>query len=108
MEIMEFTSKRKRMSVVVESKGKIKVLIKGADSVVFKRLKASERQTKLFTQTHKASDRYSARRGARPGGRRLPVILESQRQSLRVLFSCHHRTELLRATNQEPPRSRTA
>ena len=51
LEIMEFTSKRKRMSVVVESKGKIKVLIKGADSVVFKRLKASERQTKLFTQT---------------------------------------------------------
>ena len=47
---MEFTSKRKRMSIVVESKGVIKLLVKGADSVIFKRLKF-ERQTKLFNQT---------------------------------------------------------
>ena len=53
LEVMEFTSKRKRMSVVVESQGKIKLLTKGADSVVFKCLKASEKKTKLFGQTKK-------------------------------------------------------
>ena len=50
------------MSVVVESKGIIKLFIKGADGVIFKRLKSSERRTKLFTQTKQDLDRFCKRR----------------------------------------------
>jgi phospholipid-transporting ATPase len=51
LEVMEFTSKRKRMSVIVESEGKIKLLTKGADSVIFKRLLPSETRKELFAST---------------------------------------------------------
>ena len=51
LNILEFTSTRKRMSVLVEDEqGRIQLLTKGADSVVFKSLSASNyvQETKLF------------------------------------------------------------
>ena len=45
---MEFSSDRKRMSILVKDKqdGKIKLYMKGADSIVFDRLAPEDRQNK--------------------------------------------------------------
>ena len=49
---LEFTSKRKRMSVIVRDlqTGKIRLICKGADSVVKERLDLSDRQANEYMQ----------------------------------------------------------
>ena len=52
LHVLEFTSARKRMSVVVRMPdGSIKLLIKGADSVIYERLSDSS-QYKEETKEH--------------------------------------------------------
>lgn len=56
LNILEFTSSRKRMSVVVRKKdeqdGRLFLLTKGADNVIFERLKAGGENLKHVTEKH--------------------------------------------------------
>lgn len=58
LNVLEFTSDRKRMSVIVRtSNGKIKLYIKGADSTIYSRLYRNHSDDKsdqfsVITQTH--------------------------------------------------------
>ncbi|OJA16022.1 hypothetical protein AZE42_04283 [Rhizopogon vesiculosus] len=56
LNILEFTSSRKRMSVIVrkldEEDGRLFLLTKGADSVIFERLKAGGEELKRVTEAH--------------------------------------------------------
>jgi phospholipid-translocating ATPase len=56
LNILEFTSARKRMSVIVkkldEQDGRLFLLTKGADNVIFERLKAGGDDWKRATETH--------------------------------------------------------
>ena len=48
----EFTSTRKRMSVIVrEESGKINLLCKGADSVILERLSKESLESKVYRET---------------------------------------------------------
>ena len=52
LDVLEFTSKRKRMSVIVkDSKGNIRVITKGADSKIFDNLRKSEKGGKMHLRT---------------------------------------------------------
>ena len=52
LNVIEFTSARKRMSVIVRSpSGQIKVLIKGADNVIYERM-APNQEFKGVTLEH--------------------------------------------------------
>lgn len=42
--MFEFDSDRKRMSVIVRHNGKIKMFLKGADSIILSRLKLTDKQ----------------------------------------------------------------
>ena len=53
LNILEFNSARKRMSVVVRGEeGRLFLLTKGADNVIFERLRSSEEQLKVETEIH--------------------------------------------------------
>ncbi|KAF8237713.1 phospholipid-translocating P-type ATPase [Tricholoma matsutake] len=56
LNILEFTSARKRMSVVLRKLGgddkRLFLLTKGADNVIFERLRSSEEQLKAETEAH--------------------------------------------------------
>lgn len=56
LNILEFTSARKRMSVILrkldEQDSRIFLLTKGADNVIFERLKAGSEELKATTETH--------------------------------------------------------
>lgn len=53
LNVLEFTSTRKRMSVIARnSRGEIKLYCKGADSVIFERLAANSQQYKDITMKH--------------------------------------------------------
>lgn len=56
LNILEFTSARKRMSVVLRKlggeDGRLFLLTKGADNVIFERLRSSEDQLKVETEAH--------------------------------------------------------
>ena len=57
LNLIEFDSTRKRMSVIVKTpEGKIKCICKGADSIIEKRLKPN---TKLLKRTQKYLDGYA-------------------------------------------------
>lgn len=57
---LEFTSARKRMSVIVkEPSGKILLICKGADSIITERLTAASRQSQDFQQTQAIVDSYA-------------------------------------------------
>jgi phospholipid-translocating P-type ATPase (flippase) len=52
LDVLEFTSKRKRMSVIVkDAKGNIRVITKGADSKVFDNLNKKEKGGKMHLRT---------------------------------------------------------
>ena len=58
LDVLEFTSKRKRMSVIVKDpKGKIRIITKGADSKIFDNLNKKEKGSKMHLRTkqHAAS-----------------------------------------------------
>lgn len=60
LSICEFTSTRKRMSVIVEDKDKkITLLCKGADSVITDRLSDEALYSKTFVETDKIVTRYA-------------------------------------------------
>lgn len=50
--ILDFNNVRKRMSVVVQREGKIMLLCKGADSIIFERLTPSMDDLRTKTQEH--------------------------------------------------------
>ncbi|XP_034652198.1 probable phospholipid-transporting ATPase IA isoform X2 [Drosophila subobscura] len=53
LNVLEFTSARKRMSLIVRTpEGKIKLFCKGADSVIYERLSAHDRQYRDRTLQH--------------------------------------------------------
>jgi magnesium-transporting ATPase (P-type) len=53
LNVLEFDSKRKRMSVIVESaSGEIVLFCKGADNVIFELLKGNQREMKAKTLEH--------------------------------------------------------
>ena len=59
LNVIEFTSDRKRMTVIVrDEEGKIKVLMKGADSIIVARLKNQE--DPLIAQTFKYLNSYAS------------------------------------------------
>lgn len=52
LNVLEFNSTRKRMSVIVRnSKGQVKLICKGADSIIEQRLKKSAENLELFKKT---------------------------------------------------------
>ena len=60
LNICEFTSTRKRMSVIVEDKDKkIILMCKGADSVISDRLSKQSLQSKTFMETDRIVTRYA-------------------------------------------------
>lgn len=60
LNICEFTSTRKRMSVIVEDKDKkIFLMCKGADSVITDRLSKESLQSKTFIETDRIVTRYA-------------------------------------------------
>lgn len=60
LNICEFTSTRKRMSVIVEDKdGRIILMCKGADSVITDRLSKESLSSKIFIETDRIVTRYA-------------------------------------------------
>ena len=60
LNICEFTSTRKRMSVIVEDKDKnIILMCKGADSVITDRLSKESLQSPIFVETDRIVTRYA-------------------------------------------------
>lgn len=60
LNVCEFTSTRKRMSVIVKDKdGKIILMCKGADSVITDRLSSESLNSKLFVETDKVVTRFA-------------------------------------------------
>ena len=60
LNIIEFTSTRKRMSVIVKCPdGSIKLLIKGADTMILERLGSSENQRKYYEETIKHLEQFA-------------------------------------------------
>merc|ERR1719312_855354 len=65
LNVIEFTSARKRMSIIVKTPaGEIKLFIKGADSVILERLGDSREQRKYYDETIKHLEEF-ARDGLR-------------------------------------------
>ena len=61
LNVIEFTSTRKRMSVVVKCPdGKIKLYIKGADTMILDRLGTSSSQRKYYEETIRHLDEFAA------------------------------------------------
>lgn len=56
MEVIEFSSDRKRQSVIVRIKGKIELLCKGADSIIFDRLNKSTQKDAMADIDKKLHD----------------------------------------------------
>lgn len=50
--ILDFNNVRKRMSVIVQRDDEIKLFCKGADNVIYERLKAGDERMKLKTLKH--------------------------------------------------------
>jgi magnesium-transporting ATPase (P-type) len=58
--LLEFTSARKRMTIIVKDEiGRIKVLTKGADSIIIERLKAGK-EDPLLEVTNKFLEEYAS------------------------------------------------
>lgn len=50
--ILDFNNVRKRMSVILRRNGKLRLYCKGADNVIYERLKADGSEVKAKTQEH--------------------------------------------------------
>ena len=50
--ILDFNNVRKRMSVILRRDGKLRLYCKGADNVVYERLKSDDTTIKAKTQEH--------------------------------------------------------
>ena len=50
--ILDFNNVRKRMSVILKKDGKIRLYCKGADSIIYERLKDEQEGIKYHTQEH--------------------------------------------------------
>jgi magnesium-transporting ATPase (P-type) len=50
--ILDFNNVRKRMSVILRRNGKLRLYCKGADNVVYERLKADSCEIRAKTQEH--------------------------------------------------------
>lgn len=50
--ILDFNNVRKRMSVILKRDGKIRLYCKGADSIIYERLKDGQESLKYHTQEH--------------------------------------------------------
>jgi phospholipid-transporting ATPase len=60
LNVIEFTSNRKRMSIVVKDPvGRLMLLTKGADNVIFDRLRKDQTQTPLYARTRAILDAYA-------------------------------------------------
>lgn len=62
--ILDFNNVRKRMSVVVQREGKIMLLCKGADSIIFERLTPSMDDLRTKTQEHLNVSKVECKIGA--------------------------------------------
>lgn len=62
--ILDFNNVRKRMSVILRKKdcGEIRLYTKGADNVIYDRLKSTESELKSKTQEHLNVSTYFARK----------------------------------------------
>lgn len=90
LDVIEFSSKRKRMSIVIRlPDGRICVFTKGADSVILPRLK----QAKLALETASVVDRRASLRKSMEQEKALLRKLSMQHQSPRnsMATSLHHR-----------------
>lgn len=52
LHILDFNNVRKRMSVILRQDGRLVLLCKGADSVIYDRLSSSQHDMKARTQDH--------------------------------------------------------
>ena len=60
LHIGEFTSARKRMSIIVrDERGNIRLLCKGADSIVFDRLSNASKSSMVYKETQRSVDEYA-------------------------------------------------
>lgn len=63
LNVLEFSSARKRMSVIVREPadvgGRVLLICKGADSIIYERLTARSKQSPEFQETQKAVDKYA-------------------------------------------------
>jgi phospholipid-translocating ATPase len=50
--ILDFNNVRKRMSVILRRNGRLRLYCKGADNVIYERLKADSCEIKAKTQEH--------------------------------------------------------
>lgn len=50
--ILDFNNVRKRMSVILRKDGEIRLYTKGADNVIYDRLKSDQTEVKSKTQEH--------------------------------------------------------
>jgi phospholipid-translocating ATPase len=50
--ILDFNNVRKRMSVILRRNGNLRLYCKGADNVIYERLKAGSNEVKAKTQEH--------------------------------------------------------
>lgn len=50
--ILDFNNVRKRMSVILRRNGKIRLYCKGADSIIYERLKKGQEGLNFHTQEH--------------------------------------------------------
>lgn len=50
--ILDFNNVRKRMSVILRKDGEIRLYTKGADNVIYERLKSNQTRVKTQTQEH--------------------------------------------------------
>ena len=50
--ILDFNNVRKRMSVILRRNGNLRLYCKGADNVIYERLKADTSDIKVKTQEH--------------------------------------------------------
>lgn len=50
--ILDFNNIRKRMSVILRKDGKLTLYCKGADNVIYERLKEGQQEVKTRTQDH--------------------------------------------------------
>lgn len=96
LNVIEFTSARKRMSVIVkdEETSKIMVLTKGADSIIIPRLKSG--QEELISKTNRFLNEY-----ANEGLRTLLVAEKEVSQSEYEAWNAQYSTALCQITGRE-------
>jgi phospholipid-translocating ATPase len=60
LKILEFNSSRKRMSIIVKIEGELKIITKGADSVIFSRLDPSKNEKEFVNKTAENLEEFAS------------------------------------------------